>query len=217
MNSEELMNLTGLVLENGSHLVQREHLLKCTKLEFVNTLDVPRWEKYVYRSEVPLNREDTFNLKGPYTYPVVCRRSAKRFLLASNNRSIVEAMAQDLSNLVLPSGLNQTSISVDKLVRDLTEKPTTYVLSSVHARVPGFGVSLRAVSFYGDDVGEASLFRNNMLHTTFFACGLRLAAGGNELARLGSDGQISFLLTDPRRLMEVERILVFLRSNDYLG
>lgn len=217
MNGEELINLNGLLLESVSAMVQREHLLQCGKMEFVTMLSSSLWEKYTYRSEVPLNREDPTNQNGPYNYVIVCRRSANRFLLAANSRTIVEALAQDLVDLASFAGLRQVSIHVDQLVRDLTEKPAQYVLSSVHARVPAFGVVLRTVSFYGDDVGEASLFRNNMHLATFYACGLRLAAGGGELTKLGSDGQISFLLTNSRRLLEVEKILGFLKRNGYLN
>lgn len=107
-------------------------------------------------------------------------------------------------------------ISVDQLVKSLTQRPTTYVVSFAHARVPAFGAVLRAISFYGDDIGDASLFRQQLDLMVFYTCGLREARGGSEIVRLGSDGSISFYLHSPSKVLEVEEVLRFLRASGYL-
>ena len=92
-----------------------------------------------------------------------------------------------------------------------------YALSFAHATTPAFGTSLRAISFYGDDLAEASLFRDQIGLMVFFTCGLREAAGGSEVVRLGAEGGISFFLTEARRVLEVEKTLTFLRPEGYLA
>lgn len=206
-------NLSGLVLKSLTDIASRQHLLLCNELKFQNTLGSSKWERYVYHSLIPLAMEDP-SIQGPYTYVIFCRRDHNQMILSSTVRSVVDVLVDRLFELGSP--LRRVLIQVDRLVRELTEHPMNYVLSSVHARVPAFGTSLRAISFYGDDVGEASLFRDNMSLASFYVCGIRLAAGGSELARFGSDGMISFLLTSPDRLQEVNSVFSFLRKNNYI-
>jgi hypothetical protein len=108
-------------------------------------------------------------------------------------------------------------IGVDQLVKSLTQKPTTYVVSFAHARVPAFGAVLRAISFYGDDLGDAALFRQQLNLMVFYTCGLREARGGGEIVRLGSDGSVSFYLHGPSKVLEVEEVFRFLRVSGYLA
>jgi hypothetical protein len=112
--------------------------------------------------------------------------------------------------------MRRVSISVDSLVRELVERPTRYCLSFVYARVPAFGAALRTVSFFGDDLGEASFFRDNVQLINVFVCGLRRTEGGSEVLRLTSDGRISFNLLSADHVLAVEGVLRFLRQQDYL-
>jgi hypothetical protein len=97
-------------------------------------------------------------------------------------------------------------------VKQLLRQPRDYALSFVHARVPGFGNALRALSFYGDDLAGASLFREHADLLVCYTCGLRKAAGGTEILRLGVDGNVSFFLGDQKRLRAIEDTLRFLRD-----
>ena len=51
----------------------------------------------------------------------------------------------------------------------------------------------------------------------FHTCGLREARGGPEILRLGSDGSVSFFLHSPAKVLDVEEVLRFLRSEGYLS
>lgn len=86
-----------------------------------------------------------------------------------------------------------------------------------YARVAAFGAALRNISFYDDDLGEASLFRENMHLLNVFVCGLRHTEEGSEVVRLGSDGSISFNMQSPSKVVEVEEVLRFLRQEGYLS
>jgi hypothetical protein len=210
--------LSGLLLEWPVRAIQRADLEQCRQLRFQDLVGNSKWEKYVYTSHEALRNEDSFGASPPFQYEIICRRSGPRILILSEGRSIVEHLVKDNLDEVLPPGLRRVSIAVQELVTAITARPTLYVLSFVHARVPAFGAALRSVSLYGDDLAEASLFRDQLPLLIFFICGLRRATGGSEIVRLGADGTISFRFTDPRdeRIREVEEILRFLRSERYL-
>jgi hypothetical protein len=217
MSTDETRNLSGLLLEYPGGNLLRSSVLQCGALHYRDLIPQSKWEVYVYRSSTPLRGEEQFGARPPYDYPVVLRRSGARVLLLAGNREITHHMMAGEFGSSFSPRLVVVSIAVDELVRRLSQKPTMYVLSFVHARIPAFGASLRSVSFYGDDLAEASLFRGNVELMTFFTCGLRRAVGGPELVRLGSDGTVSFYMTDDRRVLEVEEVLSFLRQEGYLA
>ena len=123
---------------------------------------------------------------------------------------------EQLADTVFSPVLQRVPIAVDSLVKDLTVHPTVYAMSFVHARVPAFGTSLRAISFYGEDLADASLFRESASLMNFYTCGLRSVNGGGEIVRLGSDGTISFYMRGSEDVQAVEEALHFLRSHGYL-
>jgi hypothetical protein len=210
--------LSGLLLDWPVRSIQRADLEQYGHLRFLSEIGGSKWEKYLYASPTPLRNEDRLGASAPFEYEIICRRSGSRILVLSEGRNIVEHLVKDGLDLMLAPGLRKVSIAVQELVNAIAARPTLYVLSFVHARVPAFGASLRSVSFYGDDLAEASLFRDQMELLIFFVCGLRRATGGPEIVRLGADGAISFRLSSPveDRIREVEEILRFLRVEQYL-
>src|SRR5579863_9700934 len=203
---------SGLLLESPVRALQRADLEKGGNLSFIGIVHGTSWEHFLFKSEQALRPEDGV---GPCEYPIICRRSGSRVLMLSIAREIIEHLVRnDLEKIFSPQ-LRRVSIAVDGLVKGIARKPTLYALSFAHARVPAFGNSLRSISFYGDDLAEASLFREQIDLMVFFTCGLKEAAGGAEIVRLGGDGTISFFMS-ASRLSEVERALGFLRHEGYL-
>lgn len=207
--------VSGLLLD-WDHPVQRDDLLRCPRLRFHRLITSTKWEEYSYSSQKPLRGEDITITKPPFTYQVICRRSGPRLLLLSVDKEITEFVVEkDLSTFLVPH-LRRVGIAVDKLVNDIAEMPDNYALSLVHARVQIFGSSLRSVSFYGDNLAEAPLFRDQMSSMTFFKCGLKHLSGGAEIVQLGIGGEVSLRLTDSRRIADTEAVLRFLRAKGYL-
>jgi hypothetical protein len=217
MNHDQSPSLNGLLLEWPSRPVKREDILRSRDLEFHSTLHGSRWEQFVYSAAIAFRGEDLLGKKPPFRYRVVVRRSGARLLVLSDARRIVEHLVDTSLNDLFPPYLRRVSIGVDALVKAMVKKPTIYSLTFVHARVPAFGASLRSVSFYGDDLTEASLLRENVALMNFFTCGLRPAAGGQELVRIGGDGSISFYLVKSTVLQEIENALAFLKQQGYLS
>lgn len=216
MLSNNISYLTGKLLNWPRGPVDRDDLLHCERLRFVGIIGNTRWEELRYVSPKALYGEDPNADIGTYEYTVVCRRSGARLLLLSEHSDIVEyILERELKDIFSPR-LRTVDIAIDRLVKSITERPTIYVLSYAHARVPGFGANLRSATFYGEDLGAATLFSEMLGELTFTNCGLRLAAKGKEIVRLGTDGAVSFVPANKLRLESVERILSFLRTDGYL-
>lgn len=208
--------ITGLLLEWPGGKVNRNLFDLCHGISFKCEIPSSNWEEYIFQSEVPLRDEDIYDIQPPYKYPIVARRSGARLLLLGPRRDIVEYIITNNLNIFISPPFRHVSIAVDGLAKSIVANPAIYVLSFVHARVPAFGASLRSVSFYGDDLGEASLFCDNIEYMNVFTCGLRRAVGGPELLRVSGDGMVSFHYSDPQKVFEVEKVLSYLRKEGHL-
>lgn len=218
MTVNELHNLSGFLLEWASDRpIREDDLTRCSAIKFVKKVEKTEWEEFSFVSTVAFRGEDQAGLPGPFRYALFCRRSGSRIALMSINRIVVTHLLERHLHGCFRPPLRSVPIAVDQLVKKIASQPTEYALSFVHARVPAFGTCLRSVSFYGDDLAEASLFRDNISFMDFFTCGLRQAVGGPEIVRLGGDGTLSFVPTSVERLNEVEEVLRFLRKNGYLA
>lgn len=217
MDERESQNRNGSLLEWPVRAIERAHLESCGGMEFLGEVGASRWEEFQFTTDEPLRGEDRASRAGPYRYAVICRRSGPRIAVLSLNRRIVDRLAERLAAEVLALRLRRVSIAVDSLVKALVGRPTRFSISFACARLPAFGAALRNVSFYGEDIGEASFFRENVHLMNVFVCGLRRTAGGSEIVRLGSDGRISFNMQASVTVLEVEDVLRFLRQEGYLS
>lgn len=208
--------ISGFLLENPHSYITRSDLLRCDKLQFVTTVQGTRWEKFTFFSDIPLKGEDIENINVPFKYHVFCRRSGPRVLFLSTSRDLANYIIDNYLSGIFTPPLRRLTIAVDDLVKALIDKPTKYLLSFVYARSPAFGSALRALSFFGDDLAEASLFRDCSHLLNYYSCGLRSSVGGSEIIRIGAEGFISFYMSGSNRIIEVETALSFLRDGGYL-
>jgi hypothetical protein len=217
MDDRDSINLNGTLLEWPVREIERAQLEQCTALQYKGPIGDSRWEEFTFVSEQPLRGEEDRGRDGPFRYLVVCRRSGRRIAILSLSRRIVDRLTARLVSEVFALRFRRVTIAVDSLVKALVEHPTVYSLSFACARAPAFGAALRNVSFYGDDLGEASLFRENLHLLNCFVCGIRAVSGGSEIVRLNSDGRISFKMPKPDTVRQVEHVLRFLRGEGYLS
>jgi hypothetical protein len=215
--NEELNHLSGFLVRRPNREIERQDILACPSVRFTSVIPDTHWENYSYACPMPFRHEELANVKAPYSYPLVIRRSADKMLLLSFNNRVVEYLIEHEFKKFFRPSLRHVPIGVDGLVKALVAKPSRYALSFAHARVPAFGVALRAASFYGDDLAEASLLRDHIALMQFFTCGLRHAAGGTELIRIGNDGMILFYQRDSRTVREIERVLGYLKDEGFLA
>lgn len=173
------------------------------------------WEVLVFKSDEPLLNEEELNLSGPFYYPIVCRRSGQRVLVLSRARQITDYIKNRVFSKVFTPHLFPIRFAIHDLVNDISSKPRHYKLSFVHVRVAAYGNSLRAASFYGDDIGEANLFRENIDLFSCFTCGLRIANQSYELIRLSAEGLVSFHCSNISRFQDIEDVLGLIKNKGY--
>jgi hypothetical protein len=218
--NEKISHLSGLLLSWSSpKTISRNDLLSCESLKFNDEVEGTKWEEYSFKSNHPLRGEDERSQTPPYFYKIICRRSGARLLLLSSTRQIIDHLVENELNYSLKLPLHRVQIAVDTLVKDITVSPEAYVLTFVHARTPAFGSPLRSVSFYGDNIAEASFFRDYIDLMNVFTCGIRNITSNGELVRLGNDGIISFYssyASNPHQLTEIENVLSYLSKKRYL-
>src|SRR6185369_6049102 len=162
--------LTGRLLTWPEGEVEREDILRCSSLDFGQTIGPSDWERYTYMSTNPLNNEDPTEVAGPYKYAILCRRSRDRILILGESSRVVETLLTKEFTQVFAPHLRSIPIAIVRLVKAFTRNPPIYALTYAHAKVPGSLVNLKHVSFYGDDLGVAPLFNELLDELTFISC-----------------------------------------------
>lgn len=209
----------GMLIESVSAVFHRAGLADLRGVEDPRQLRNSEWEQYTLESKTPLCGEDDFPPSESYRYPVLYRASHRRAVIATASEKAVDAILAALREA--ERRVESVSIMLDPFVRSIVagEHVTpkdAYSLSFVHARVPAFGTALRAISFYGDDLGEARLFRDHIPSLNCYTCGIRPTVGSAEIVRLRSDGRFSFYFASTERLKQIERLFTLLRANGWL-
>ena len=195
-------------------------LTEAGALHHYGHIEDTKWDEYLMRSSQPLMMEDRFGAVGPFEYRLKCRRSGSRILIMGENTRIAEAALSKLrAKEPQSSVLIHLTVKVDALVRQITAKPGPYSLSFVHARLQNS--SLKATSFYGEDITEASLFRDNLELLTCYTCGLRDVQSATEVLRIGNDGHVFFFAPRAKaqlasRFAEVQSVLSFLSKSEFI-
>ncbi len=212
-----MRDLTGYLLSTPLETIEPSKLRDVPALTFVRQLQRSRWEEFKFHSPKPLRGEEIqLGFSGGFDYTVLCRRSGPRILVVGESRGVIDALLDRSLRTALGRRVKQVRIPVDSLVKSLAEQPGAFVLSFAHARVSAFGHTLRAVSFYGDDIAESPLFRDHLKLMQCYACGLRDVVAGPEIIRFRGDGVISIASAGLKRMSDVERALGFVRDRGFL-
>lgn len=211
-------NLSGYILEYPTEPVTIELITTPEQITFIQKITKAKnWELYNFKSSQPLLGEEEQDLKESYDYPIICRRSGQRLLILSIGKNVIDFLLANVFARFIKPKFSHVPVAIHDLVTHIAQKPQRYVLSFVHARVSGYGAAVRAVSFYGEDVGEADLFRKNLYLFNCFICGLRNVASGGEILRISSEGFVYFNCPSELRLGDVQLILNFIKELGFLG
>ena len=140
---------------------------------------------------------------GPFVYSYLFRESGNRFILFSlsdlGNQIVIDRAR--LSNLV-----EEPQIDINKLVRHNVWPPNIeaepqgrkFILNAVWAAISGEGKGLRTVSFFGDNLAEGKIFKDNLEfagpEVLPYRVSLREISAKHELASIGSKGELSIYL-----------------------
>lgn len=212
-----------LYLQGGIFLAHKEwkrpeDLLQGSNIKLEGPIeDSGGWSRFTYRSERPLKREKDLPASGYYQYAVLARLGVGKIALLSEGNNIVRLILK--REIIKESAFRTKQVRMDvaRLVDDICEAPGEYALNRVDAMVVSFGQALRVVSFYGEDVGEARLFRDNRQHLQCYGCGLRRSGGKGDVCRLTARGVISFRYDSRASLIAVNQALHYLSANNYIA
>ncbi|MES2938927.1 MAG: hypothetical protein V4864_14675 [Pseudomonadota bacterium] len=178
-----------------------------------------RWHELTFRSRNPLTQAEIDQAKLPgFTVPahydyIIWMAVSHHVLLCAESLAVVEAFA---GRHLRRNGihLRRTQIRVTELVRQLLATPTQFALTHVHARIGGFGESLKTISMWGDDLGDAQFVRDSSNIMFGTQCGLRRLDEERELLRLTNEGKFSFFYEEGR-LKPIEGVLSYLYANSF--
>ena len=176
-------------------------------------LDPKGWIKLVFLSSEPLLGE-TRQSDSAWEYFYFVRKGARgHLLLVSTHSDLVDKLLQGLG---AENKLLKPLINIQRIVIDLAKKPARYAMSTVYARIEGYGQSLKSIAFYGNDLGEAGLFRDLLPTLTPHRVTLREITKRLDVISVGSRGEVSFLNTGINSFIEVDKSLHFLAHTGYL-
>lgn len=216
MRTDRQDHLSGYLLATAaaSQRIARSALEVQNRVRFVREVEQTSWEEFVFRSDIPLLPDDVASGRSEFQYPLFCRRSGHRLLLTSTSKITVDHLLLNVYGALFQPPLQHVGIAVQRLVELISSAPGDWALTFIHARISVHAGALRAISLYGEDVTESSLFRESLkledlvCHT----CGVRDVTRTGEIVRLGNDGSVSFYFPNQTRLVEVETVLGYVSS-----
>lgn len=176
-------------------------------------LRVNGWFSATLESSIPLMNEPA-DSAPIYQYRYLVRRGRTgHFLVVTSHYDLLLSLLQRAGFHKL---LTNPAVNIPMVVKELTDNPGSYAMSAVFAYVDGYGESIRSISFYGDDLAEAALFRETLPKIRPRRVSLRDVTTMTEVLSIGSRGQISFHYSGDRSLVDVDSALRFLSQRNYL-
>jgi hypothetical protein len=159
---------------------------------------------------------------GVFRYPYLCRISDDRYIIASTDSNLVNYFFEkaNLINLI-----DSPRINVDRAARDLVFPPIDpdgkkpgrrYTLGAIYGAVEGYSRALRNVSFFGDDIAEAQLFRYALEQLTVTRLTLRDPSVDKEIISLNSNGGLDFHFRNAAHLNLIDTLTAFFKANSYI-
>lgn len=185
-------------------------------------IDGTRWSYFWLDFESALSAGDEPQPDGVYRYPFLSREAEDRYILASTDSSSVDHFLEQAGVAGL---VDSPRIHVDRATRDLVFPPMDikgqtpgrrYTLGAVYGAVEGYARALRNVSFFGDDIAEAELFRYALEQMSVTRLTLRDPNTDRELISLNSTGGLDFHFRGSKHLNSIDALTAFFRSSGYI-
>lgn len=165
------------------------------------TITGSRWSTAIVRSDMPLSGEDPEVFEGPYEYSVWGRWTHLRihgrdhlfwWLMSTSGKAashlskrvvdvgtVVPMMGVDaqVGTLVKMIASSDPESDADRISPDpLDMRPSSWILTSVHAKAPSFKGDLSSMSFYGGDLASVFLFKDSLPFMAATSVGIRQRA-----------------------------------------
>lgn len=183
-----------------------------------------RWQSFWLRSDVAFTggSSEAPDSDGSYAYPFLLRAAGDRYIIASREAALVEQL---LERGGVGGHVDSPRVQVDKAARELIfpvpdgSGPTSgrkYTIGAVYGAVEGYARALRSVSFFGDDLAEAELFRYALNQIIVTRIGLRDPTVDKELLSVSSTGAVDFHFRGVPHLNAIDNLTTFMRASGYI-
>lgn len=183
-----------------------------------------KWQAFWLRSQYSLTGgpAEPPDADGSYAYPFLVRAAGDRYIVVSRESALVE---QFLERGGVAGHIDSPRVQVDKTARELvfpTVDPTAppagrrYTIGAIYGAVEGYARALRSVSFFGDDLAEAELFRYALNQIIVTRIGLRDPAVDKELLSISSTGAVDFHFRGVQHLNAIDQLTSFMRASGYI-
>ena len=183
-----------------------------------------KWQHFWLRSDVALTggSADAPDTDGSFAYPFLLRAAEDRYILVSREMALVDQLLEQGG---VGGHVDSPRIQVDKAARELIFPSTAdtatatgrkYTIGAVYATVEGYARALRSVSFFGDDLAEAELFRYALKQIVVTRIGLRDPKIDKELLSVSSSGAVDFHFRGAAQLNAIDGLTSFMRGSGYI-
>lgn len=188
----------------------------------VHKVDGSKWGGFWIRVAVPINAGDKPQDDGVFRYPFLFRESDDRYIIASTESKLVDFF---FDRAGIKPFVESPRVNVDKATRELVFPPPDsagripgrrYTIGAVYGAVEGYARALRNMSFFGEDLAEAALFRSALEQISVTRMAIRDPIIDRELISLNANGGLDFHYSSAAHLNHIDTLTAFLRANNYI-
>lgn len=169
-------------------------------------LGVRGWTGLTARSGEPWMPRDEA-IDGAFEYHFILRKSRRRLMLLGSHALLA-------TELLRRSGLEPfvrvPLVDVPAIVNQCIRGNSEYRMGAVYARVDAYGVSLRTMAFYGDDLGDAEMFRRLTPEVSPYRVRLRHYRTGADSITVDSRGSVGIHYRGRHSLTEADKAMKYL-------
>lgn len=197
-------------------------LTRFPKNSGIRPIEGTKWCSFWLSFARALSQDDEPQADGTYQYPYICRIAEDRYIIVSTDSKFVDSFFEHAG---IAGFVDSPRILVDRATRDLVFPPPDeagnsrgrkYTIGAVYGAVEGYARALRNVSFFGDDMAEAALFRDALTQIAVTRLSLRDPATDKEVLSIGATGQLDFHFKGGKHLNSIDELTTFFRSNQYI-
>jgi len=137
-----------------------------------------------------------------------------RYLLVARDEALVPAF---LAAMRLRPYVYYPTVDVEGVVRALDTPQSQYRISSIYARVDGYGSSLRSVGFFGQDLLDADFVGDLLPRIAPFRVSLRERQSRREALAIDNQGAVGFWYDGRASMGRAARAMDFLAGGSFIG
>lgn len=181
-----------------------------------------KWSHFWFDAKTAITTGHAPDNDGVFRYPFLCRIADDRFIIASTEAKVVDFFFEVTGTAGL---VESPRVLVDRAARELVFPPQDvegrtsarrYTIGAVYGAVEGYARALRNVSFFGEDIAEASLFRTALEQISVTRLTIRDPGIDRELISINTTGGLDFHFGQPKFLNNIDALTGYFRLHNYI-